>query len=1106
MMWRFACSHVLLRVYKWLRGITLSRDFSDLILEDCSYNEDLTRGSVCLKHGKITPPLHAAAVPPNPHHRGLNTLIDELTFADFAQVVDICVPSLAGMRLLYDKRCDTCGYQVLSWLYLTPTPPSVYEKLPVLGVYITLQLYADIRTTVEPTEMDRGCMVKAKPWAVMFDKALAPEIASLAIGSPARWDYPCGCVVYSSHAAIEGKHCNIWRRVRLARGHCSLHEQTRPHDKVVEPGIGALERLGAKYLVGLDYWVPPECSQADGKQLLPAGRVWRDICQRTRALFEPVWATGSKTPRLPNWTNIAVSNLLLCSEHDPGVFSVVQRLIGFGCGFLSYVKAMKLLHTHVRVTGVNLFSGVFSDTAYRRSLYGLDYIAGRSDHYKLSFINEMMSRNTPSSIRGFPTMVGKQLIFSKERYTAVFKEEVDRALREAINPVVNLLSYDQLMDRRLNWVSSGSAPGVKLEYEGADGKVEKLSVNKRLAFSHLDTEGIKREMQNLGEAVLHSRHATKYEPGKKRALWNTGLMHYSTSSVLLEQVANNEKKNLAWYMPSHTSAFSLHQDLLRVQALLDWIGLMWDFSDFNINHVLEHMAYLYIRAAEIMCERNRSGVGNEEVMAAAKWIAAATLETWLEDVDSGITMRARRSLMTGIRGTSFVNTYLNRVYTRMAERWIYEAGGGDVLIPPTYAFGDDVFAKTPRHADAVLFCHAMNTLGTAGTTYKINLELGELLRVSYDKDSFSGYPLRALVGLVSGEFFQSTSINDMHQRAAAFHEQLSKCTHRKVNLDMRKWTQTLMDMHCYVKITRGKSVFYKRPILELLYVPQPFGGLGLIRTEAPKWIKLHEWTQGKSYPQFKFDSAFSRMIVGDGFRDRSLIAGIPGVRDIGKTTATAEAEIGDSIVGGNAPRGEIRSAYDTYSEGLITWYKALKRGKEIDLGHVSGNLFFDSNTVEDLWQSSAEGLEPGHVYGSAAGVASMAGFSSNSAFTIVLKDLVHVHGNLPLALYALARRTMPWHMVQRVARIASVLANVPAVYQYTWFNGEFGLLPVRDTGSSKVNSCIRWITMYLVERQIHAVVRGQDRRMMIVRVAALEEQVRRLVLNKVKRVVKDFSD
>jgi len=44
-------------------------------------------------------------------------------------------------------------------------------------------------------------------------------------------------------------------------------------------------------------------------------------------------------------------------------------------------------------------------------------------------------------------------------------------------------------------------------------------------------------------------------------------------------------------------------------------------------------------------------------------------------VDSGLKVRVARSLMTGVRGTSFVNTILNRVYTRMGLVVIEGLGG-----------------------------------------------------------------------------------------------------------------------------------------------------------------------------------------------------------------------------------------------------------------------------------------------------------------------------------------------------------------------------------------------------------------------------------------------
>ncbi|AEX87902.1 RNA-dependent RNA polymerase [Phytophthora infestans RNA virus 3] len=1004
------------------------------------------------------------------------------------------------MNLAFQVAGVTPAYAMMAWLYLTPTPPSVYTILPVLGQLMTAVLHSDIARTREPGvpcpiadvwDMRRNpatVRTKAKQWAVAFtgrtwDGSLWKDLPGYRAIQPSS----CGCYILSTSQLAPVTHFVAEQGESVCEAH------TRAHAKFLHPST-TLDTLPTEYLVGWNLIFPPERSSADGKQLLDANAVLSNCSESIRKAFsDKIVREG-----VPDWTNIMVGNVALCAEHDPAILDVMA-MIPRGTSFLGHLKCLKKIHTHVRVTGLSLTTGLSEDAAYRRRFYGLDYMMGRSDFYPLDFLDEMVSRMVPPSKHALPRMNGKELVFDKEEYNKLFAATVDKALREILLPETHLLSFEELMERRLNWVSSGSAPGVKLTHTVGD-TTEKGGVNKRVAFTHLDTAALRREMHNHREAVLHSRHATKFEPGKKRALWNTGLMHYSSSSVLLEQFANNERKNVPWYMPSHTSAFSTAQDFVRVRTLRERIGVMWDFSDFNINHLLEHMAYLYKRAGEILVERNVSGKGDSDVLAAAKWVAASTMETWLEDAESGVTAKVKRSLMTGVRGTSFVNTILNHVYTEMAREYALRLGGVQLLNDPTYAFGDDVFSSADSHAKAVLFCHVMNTLGTAGTTYKINLELGELLRVSYDETGFSGYPLRALVGLVSGEYFEGNAINDIHQRAAAFHEQVRKCVARGANLDIDKWYKILMNRHCSLKVTKasGKRLNIE-PNIQLIYTPAVFGGLGLIKSEMPKTMRLHEWTSTVRYPIFEFERGFAQSIVGTGFRDRELIVRLVPGEERKRLIGVATNEVGQSIIGGKAPPSQVKYAFRKYVDGFVAWRKGITKGLPIDLARDS-EISMDVGRAEALWFAAMRGRDTSHVYDSQTSVSSMAGFSSNSAFSQTLDYQVRVNGHsLSQAMIAIATKSMPVHMRLRVFTLATRLSQIPAQYRRAWFNGEFGFLPVVDCGSAKLNSMVRWMTMSMVESDIARYLVGTKREI-VIRVAGLEQRVRRYVLSTVRRM------
>jgi hypothetical protein len=315
-----------------------------------------------------------------------------------------------------------------------------------------------------------------------------------------------------------------------------------------------------------------------------------------------------------------------------------------------------------------------------------------------------------------------------------------------------------------------------------------------------------------------------------------------------------------------------------------------------------------------------------------------------------------------------------------------------------------------------------------------------------------------------------------------------------------------MRLHCSVTYTRGNFKKKRSPILEMLYVPQAYGGLGLIKGEVPKGLKLHVWYSTCPYPTFSFRPEFSRAIARGDVHDTHVIAQMPYISDKARLIGTANREIGESAVAGKAPADEVKFGYNRYLDRLNEWFQGLSRGQEISSLNVH-TIPFDYGSAMQYWLNLAKGEMSGYCYATSSFIASAAGMSSNSAFLQVIDQLrSSCGGSLSMAIVEFARRTMPPHLSGRCFKIAALLTKIPLEHRMAWFNGELGLLPVPDTGSSKVNSVIRWITLKLVEDNIASVFTNKGSKYVVHAIASLEQKVSNLVDTELKKVVESYGD
>lgn len=554
-----------------------------------------------------------------------------------------------------------------------------------------------------------------------------------------------------------------------------------------------------------------------------------------------------------DWENILVCNLTLL-QYFPAGCDFLHFLLGnkwvFSLSHAEVNKLFKECQLCVRMYGMlpqllRYHHHAQTGRLWANALYGLDVLTGRSDKVPLDFQAELVMRMADPASRAVPTLRDGKLVLDEALYDLLDEQCTLESVREVLSENPRVPSFASWFARRMFWGASGGAPGATITWQDSN---EKLRLNKRGALLAINTPYMRGVLDRANESVQWSTKSVKYESGKLRSILNTSVENYIVQAYLLD-IFDKNTVSASWYATAHTNSDRMANHLRRLIDLKHHHALMWDFSDFNINHDFKGMCRLYNAVAETIKERSAKEVTTgvyrtviEDITRAQNFIISARNNTYLSDNETGVVGRVVRSLQSGERGTSFTNAMRSDIDYRIVRAVCSRLLGRDYLSLPNDKLGDDVFMVTRDAREASLVCAVYNLCGFAGQISKITSDhnigirlrgaRGEFLRYSYDahNDIVSGYPIRALVGVVHGEFF-SEPIPNPPARAATFLEQFSKLKRRGIELPA--WLcKSLIGAHCFLTYTSesGKKTRVSVDI-ERVLTPSSLGGVGITQTE-----------------------------------------------------------------------------------------------------------------------------------------------------------------------------------------------------------------------------------------------------------------------------------
>nr|WGM49129.1 RNA-dependent RNA polymerase [Umbelopsis gibberispora virus 1] len=237
------------------------------------------------------------------------------------------------------------------------------------------------------------------------------------------------------------------------------------------------------------------------------------------------------------------------------------------------------------------------------------------------------------------------------------------------------MSWKEYWDTRWQWSAVGSVHSQYPEDETYVNRSDPVLKNKFITISSMPhfphTHFTNRKPQ------IHAWSSTKYEWGKQRAIYGTDL----TSYVIANWAFSNCENVLPRQFPVGHDAND-RTVRARVMGILDSkMPFCLDFEDFNSQHSSAAMAAV-VQAYADQFEAEFT----PEQHAAAMWTAESIRDQTIHDnIGLAQTYKARGTLLSGWRLTTFINSVLNYIYTMKICGDSFPVGnslhnGDDVLI------------------------------------------------------------------------------------------------------------------------------------------------------------------------------------------------------------------------------------------------------------------------------------------------------------------------------------------------------------------------------------------------------------------------------------------
>lgn len=302
--------------------------------------------------------------------------------------------------------------------------------------------------------------------------------------------------------------------------------------------------------------------------------------------------------------------------------------------------------------------------------------------------------------------------------------------------VVTVDSLDRHWDRRFEWCVAGAhshtinSPDLpEVPREGPGG----VAMTRRMAMEYVDRNPV------VGwDGTTRVSVVEKLEQGKTRAIYSCSTTNYIAFSRVLRPVERAWRGRNVIVDPGAGGNYGMFRRIRNAWPKALPVALMLDYADFNSQHTLAAQQTVI----KSLISRTTGVSATEEAQLLESF---DRMHLHLKGRPMG---RVRRTLMSGHRGTSFINSVLNSAYLRL------------VIGPERYAkvqsfhVGDDVliFCRTASEAYGILGDMRSAGFGLQASKQSVGVAGYEFLRMAGTRQSAHGYLARAVASCVSGNW------------------------------------------------------------------------------------------------------------------------------------------------------------------------------------------------------------------------------------------------------------------------------------------------------------------------------------------------------------------
>jgi hypothetical protein len=428
----------------------------------------------------------------------------------------------------------------------------------------------------------------------------------------------------------------------------------------------------------------------------------------------------------------------------------------------------------------------------------------------------------------------------------MFRAEATNIFAQLIPDRAPSESYLEFIQRRSEWMTSGSSAGESVIIDG-----QSVKVNKR---GYAETRPA-HVIANLLYTTIPEEEAVgseKYENSKPRAIYGTKTTHYEISSYATKGF--EERLHLIPGLEKGLGGAAQYgAEIKRARISGDPTQhlTMLDYSDFNIQHTPEAQAILY----EVCAAIGKSRAAHNDWVAAHTWLAQSKYRVTCTFPVLGadgkpVKLVLCQGMFSGTRSTDLINTICNLIYFRIANQLVYRLFS---LAPEALYHvhqGDDVWISNKSPLWAAVLYKTMNQMGFSFNKLKqmFGMGRGEFLRVLSSSGSASGYAARSLINLILRPTQNSLSLMPM--------EQLTSITNSLTTLSRRSFSKvSLMALHQDLTSYWGKIRSHHgdpRPLTVpklVQWAPPAEGGMDC----APPHLAVSPMTNSISQPRLIFD-------------------------------------------------------------------------------------------------------------------------------------------------------------------------------------------------------------------------------------------------------------